>query len=229
MAPWLAAIVAVSLVSTASLLTVVMVPFMRQHTWLLSFLVATCIGTLLGDTMLHLMPEVFSEEQHLLRSLLVLLGLYGFSMVDRTVHGNHAATKLVFFSEATLVIGAAFTIQIQVGVGTAVAILLHEVPHTLGDFAVFISSGQSIWRALLLNFAACVPGYLGVVVALMLANSNEMRLCILALTAGNFLYIALVVLLPELSGQDDAEERPVGWKPRFSMRDCFVVSASWQR
>ena len=67
-----------------------------------------------------------------------------------------------------------------------------------GDFAIFVSAGFSPWRALFLNAFANATSFLGVVASLLLAQPESSRSWILALTAGNFLYIALVDLVPEL-------------------------------
>ncbi|KAG5457459.1 MAG: ZIP zinc transporter-domain-containing protein, partial [Olpidium bornovanus] len=79
----------------------------------------------------------------------------------------------------------------------------HEIPHELGDFAVLLSSGLPLWKALFFNCLGNAPAFLGSIIALTaLPNSEPAMDWILAYTAGNFLYIALVDLLPSLFGGD---------------------------
>ncbi|KAI9144359.1 ZIP zinc transporter-domain-containing protein [Paraphysoderma sedebokerense] len=77
-----------------------------------------------------------------------------------------------------LAIGVSFAKSWKLGIGTSLAILLHEVTHELSDFAVLLSSGFSPLRAALYNVLSNLPSFLG---------------CILV-----FLYIALADLIPIL-------------------------------
>lgn len=52
-----------------------------------------------------------------------------------------------------LAIASSFQVSWVVGVTTTVAVLIHEIPHEVGDFAILIQSGFSHKRAMLLQLA----------------------------------------------------------------------------
>ena len=58
-------------------------------------------------------------------------------------------------------IAAAFSSSLPTGVMTSLAILLHELPHEFGDFAIFISSGMGYRKALALNLLSATTAFLG--------------------------------------------------------------------
>ena len=99
-----------------------------------------------------------------------------------------------------LAIGASYLVSINVGMVTTVTILLHEFPHEIGDFAILIQSGCSKRRAMMLQLVTAVGALLGTFVGLAVesAGSGTATLWILPFTAGGFIYIALVSVLPEL-------------------------------
>ena len=133
------------------------------------------------------------------------------------LHGDHphhhAASK-----PATLLLGcvthslvdgssiaAAFSVDARVGWVTALAVGLHEIPHRLGDFALLVHMGVGRGRAALLAIAAGGSSLLGWGLVAALGEGGSHRVAwLLPVSAGSFLYISLVDLLPELQ----RERRP---------------------
>uniref|UniRef100_A0A182SX42 Uncharacterized protein n=1 Tax=Anopheles maculatus TaxID=74869 RepID=A0A182SX42_9DIPT len=98
-----------------------------------------------------------------------------------------------------LAIGAAFAVDPVTGLATSFAILCHELPHELGDFALLLQTGVSIRRAIFLNIVSSVLSFVGMAVGLLLTGLHESVVSwIYAGTAGTFLYIALSDLVPEM-------------------------------
>ncbi|XP_052806762.1 zinc transporter ZIP4-like [Mya arenaria] len=97
-----------------------------------------------------------------------------------------------------MALGAAFSTRLSLGVATTIAVFCHELPHELGDFAILLSSGLSFGRALAFNFLSSLTALAGLFVGLAAAADDSVKLWIVAITAGMFLYIALVNMLPQL-------------------------------
>lgn len=96
-----------------------------------------------------------------------------------------------------LAIGASYLAGNYIGMVTTVTILLHEVPHEIGDFAILIKSGCSRRKAMGLQLLTALGAVVGTVLAL-LGSSGEASPWVLPFTAGGFIYIATVSVLPEL-------------------------------
>ncbi|XP_017483217.1 PREDICTED: zinc transporter ZIP6 [Rhagoletis zephyria] len=99
-----------------------------------------------------------------------------------------------------LAIGAAFASDPVTGMATAFAVLCHELPHELGDFALLLQTGVSLRRAVYLNIVSSVLSFVGMAIGLFIAGAHgNMTQWIYAATAGSFLYIALADLVPAMS------------------------------
>ncbi|XP_056335538.1 LOW QUALITY PROTEIN: zinc transporter ZIP6 [Danio aesculapii] len=105
-----------------------------------------------------------------------------------------------------LAIGAAFTEGLSSGLSTSVAVFCHELPHELGDFAVLLKAGMSVRQAMLYNLLSALMGYLGMITGILIGHYAEnIATWIFALTAGLFMYVALVDMVPEMLHNDASE------------------------
>lgn len=109
-----------------------------------------------------------------------------------------------------LAVGGSFLLSTRVGLLTTFAILVHEIPHEVGDFAILLRAGFSRWDAAWAQVYTASAGIVGALTALIFSassNSVEARTSwILPFTAGGFLHIALVTVLPELLEEKDPKE-----------------------
>lgn len=91
-----------------------------------------------------------------------------------------------------LAIGASFASSLSIGFGTSIAVLCHELPHEIGDFAVLRRAGVSLKRALVFNLVSGVLCLLGVLVGLLIGGIETLSSWAFLFIAGTFLYISLV-------------------------------------
>ena len=199
------------------------------HTAIL-FLVSFSAGALLGDAFIHIIPEAFKIYGYgFSASLYILFGILIFFALEKFIHWKHChetgecdihdshlhgsnKTLIVMnlVGGAThnltdgIIIGVSYLISIPLGVATTTAVVLHEIPHEFGDFAVLIHGGLSKKKALLYNFLSAIISVIGAVIAISIGNlGNGNALQILALiAAGGFIYIAGTDLIPELHKQN---------------------------
>lgn len=97
-----------------------------------------------------------------------------------------------------LAIGASYLAGNSFGMLTTITILLHEVPHEIGDFAILIQSGCSRKKAMCLQLITALGALAGTSIALICGGTAGAATWVLPFTAGGFIYIATVSVIPEL-------------------------------
>ncbi|XP_070702853.1 zinc transporter ZIP4 [Pempheris klunzingeri] len=97
-----------------------------------------------------------------------------------------------------LAMGAAFSLSWKSGLATSLAVLCHELPHELGDFAILLNSGMSVRKALLLNVGSAMTSFIGLYIGLSVSTNLATKQWIAAITAGLFLYVGLADMLPTM-------------------------------
>ena len=97
-----------------------------------------------------------------------------------------------------LAIATSYVANPAVGVLTTLAILCHEIPHEIGDFAILLNSGFNLKEAARAQMTTACGGLVGVVVGLTAEHFSSASSWLLPFTAGGFLYIALVSIIPDL-------------------------------
>ena len=225
MGPVALAFVSVTLVgavSLAGLLTLSMSE--RRVRRLATFFVSFAAGALLGDTFIHLVPEIFADARGpraLRASLLILAGMLLFFVVEKLLRHQHGLLHRHHHHEGLerpelagvnilgdaihnyidgLLIGASWLASPALGISTTLAVLLHEIPQELGDFGILIHSGLTVRQAALLNAGSAAVAILGTATAVVAGAvaHRQMIQVLVPLTAGGFVYIAAADLIPEL-------------------------------
>ncbi|CAI5645322.1 unnamed protein product [Oreochromis niloticus] len=100
-----------------------------------------------------------------------------------------------------LAVSGSFLVSKKVGFLTTFAILLHEIPHEVGDFAILLRAGFDRWSAARMQLSTALVGVLGAFFALCAQSpkgTENASSWILPFTSGGFLYIALVNVVPDL-------------------------------
>ena len=178
------------------------------------FVVSFAIGALLGVAFLELIPE--AAETLSLSAVMswVLGGIVLFFVLEKFLfwyhcHGGvcpvHTYTYLVLWGDFLhnlidgIIIALTFMADARLGILTTVAVIFHEIPQEIGDFAVLMHGGMQRRRALFYNFWISLSTLAGALITYAFGDIFASVLpYALALVAGNFIYIASTDLMPEL-------------------------------
>ena len=97
-------------------------------------------------------------------------------------------------------IAATYLVSRQLGFTTTLAVFFHEIPHEIGDFAILIQSGFTRRQALLAQLSTAMGAVMGTAFGLFLdyAGIESVSSYLLPFTAGGFIYVASVGVIPEL-------------------------------
>lgn len=98
-----------------------------------------------------------------------------------------------------ILIAAAFLVDVQLGLVTALAIIAHEIPQEIGDFLILLHSGYSKKRALLFNMFSSLATMVGGLLAYAFLQTMQSWVpYILSLAVASMLYVAVADLIPGL-------------------------------
>jgi zinc and cadmium transporter len=183
---------------------------------LVSWLISYAVGTLLGASLLHLLPEALGLIAPTAALGALLTGILTFFALEKLViwrhchvegacatHSNTATLVIVGDAFHTFVdgaiIGAAVLTSVPLGISTTIAAAAHEIPQEVGDFAVLLNAGYSRRRAVVLNLLSGAAGVVGaLVVFLVMGPIPRLLPYFIAFSAGGFLYVAMSDLIPDL-------------------------------
>ena len=182
---------------------------------LVPWLVSYAVGALLGVALLELLPQALRVLDARTVLFTLLVGILSFFVLEKLaiwrhchthqcdVHGSSA--PLVLLGDAAhnfldgAVIAAAAMTSIPLAVSTAIAVLAHEIPHEVGDFAILLHAGYSRRQALLADAAAAAAGVLGAILARVFLDAMpRLEPYFLSLATASFLYVAMSDLIPDL-------------------------------
>ena len=97
------------------------------------------------------------------------------------------------------IIAASYLVSFPIGLATTIAVILHEIPHELGDFSILVHGGFTKGKALFINFLSALISLLGIFFTFLLSSrADSVVNIILPLATGGFIYIAGSDLIPEL-------------------------------
>jgi zinc and cadmium transporter len=193
----------------------------------LNAMVSYAIGAMLGAVFLDILPEAIKLAPNVaVLSGTVLFGILLFFILEKLVlwrhchhehceghellaseHGHdHGRSGLMITVGDTfhnfvdgVIIAAAFLTDMHLGIVTALAIIAHEIPQEVGDFAILLHSGYSKPKAFQLNiissFASVAGGVLGYFT---LQTMQTWTPTLLALAAASLTYVSVADLIPGL-------------------------------
>lgn len=98
-----------------------------------------------------------------------------------------------------VLVAAAFSANLELGIVTALAIIAHEIPQEVGDFLILLHSGYTRRMALALNMLSSVAMVVGGVLAYFALQTVQHWVPpLLGLAAASMLYVAVADLIPGL-------------------------------
>ncbi len=187
----------------------------------IKYLVSFAAGGLLGGAFFHLLPESMETGNPSI-FVYVLSGIMIFFLIEKFLHWRHCHkghcdahtfTYLNLIGDGIhnfidgMIIAASFGADMRLGVVTTLAVAAHEIPQEIGDFGILVYGGFSKAKALLFNLLSGLTAMAGAVIAYFSFNQIVwLKEFLIPFTAGGFLYIALVDLIPELhkeAGKDN--------------------------
>ncbi|CAM4130485.1 ZIP family metal transporter [Bordetella tumulicola] len=194
----------------------------------LHHMVSLSVGVLLSVALLHLLPEAFESAQADIHTLfaVMLAGLLGFFVLEKIAllrhshhhegdghhhhkgHDRHEAGRggvMILIGSSLhnlcdgVLVAAAFLTDPVLGVLTASSIIVHEVPHKLGDFVVLLNAGLARRRAfMLILFTSLCTALGGLAGYFVLQQAQEIVPYVLVIAASSFLYISVADLIPQM-------------------------------
>jgi zinc and cadmium transporter len=196
-----------------------------RATWI-GGLVSYAIGALLGAVFLDILPEAIRlSPDSTTVSATVLGGILLFFILEKLVlwrhchhehcevhepvepvdHDHGRSGAMIILGDTFhnfvdgIIIAAAFMTDIQLGIVTSLAIIAHEIPQEVGDFAILLHSGYSKLRAFQLNLISSLATLIGGVLAYFtLQNMQAWIPSLLAVAAASMIYVAVADLIPGL-------------------------------
>lgn len=181
-------------------------------------------GVFIGSSFLFLIPESIEilESAHI-AMFLVLVGFLTFFFLEDLLewhhchktpneHHHHKLGWLITFSDFFhnaidgASIAATFLISPKLGLITTISTFLHELPQEIGDVGILIHSGIKKKKAFLMNFFSQLSFFIGAIF-IYLFRSTELINLLIPFTAGTFIYISAVDLVPEIKASHNIREK----------------------
>jgi zinc and cadmium transporter len=175
-------------------------------------LVSFAAGSLLAAAFFDLMPETFKEAGASMLPF-VLLGLCIFYLLEKFViwhhcHDAHCEHKKLTYSVIIgdslhnfidgALIASTFLINVQLGVLTTAAVLIHEIPQEIGDFGILLNTKMKRSKIFFYNFVSALVSVLGAILTFFFLEYIQAFVpYVAAIAAGGFIYIATADLIPE--------------------------------
>lgn len=193
----------------------------------LGAMVSYAIGALLGAVFLDILPEAIKLTHNVAAlSGTVLFGILLFFVLEKLVlwrhcHHEHCEAHELLDAERGhdhgrsgmmimvgdtfhnfvdgIIIAAAFLTDVHLGIVTALAIIAHEIPQEVGDFAILLHSGYSKAKAFQLNLLSSLASIVGGVLGYFILQTMQSWIpSLLALAAASMIYVAVADLIPGL-------------------------------
>jgi zinc and cadmium transporter len=178
--------------------------------WAVSF----AAGVLFATAFFDLMPEAMELNPENGRMFIyVLVGIIVFFVAEKFLYWyhchegkcpTHMFTYMNLFGDAVhnfidgIIIAATFITDIALGIITSLAVMFHEIPQEISDFALLVHGGFSRRKAIWYNFLVALAAVAGAILTYFISTVINTTAFLIPFAAGGFIYIAGSDLIPEL-------------------------------
>jgi zinc and cadmium transporter len=169
-------------VISASLAAIFLFTSINIRQRIIPIIVSYAAGTLLGAAFIGMLPKALQLGDAPDKKIFsVLCGILLFFILEKFVLWRHchkpecqvhnAAGPLILFGDALhnlidgVVIANTFLVSIPAGIAASIAVIAHEVPQEIGDFALLSDYGYSRKKAFIFNLLSSTTALVGAVVA----------------------------------------------------------------
>ena len=216
----LAVVLVISLISLIGVFTLSIKGRSLQE--MLFLFVSFAVGSMLAAALLELLPEALDANPPGYVFGLVILGIMVSFVMEQFIAHHHCHSHnckhrhikpegyLNLFGDGVhnfidgMIVSASFLASPGIGISSSLAIIAHEIPQEIGDFAVLLHSGFTRVQALWFNFLSALTAIAGALVAYFFSfYVAHFTTALSAFAVGNFLYLALTDLVPSLHHETD--------------------------
>ncbi len=207
----------VSIISLIGIITLAIKDDLLQK--ILFCLVGFSAGALISGAFLHILPESLEKVNSEAVFLYVIFGIVVFFILEKYFYWRHCHEDICDVHTFTylnligdgfhnfidgMLIAAAFSTSIKLGIVATLAVIFHEIPQELGDFGILVYGGFSKKKALFFNFLTALTAICGAIAGYFLLDFTKgFSNFILPFTAGGFIYIATSDLIPEIHKENN--------------------------
>ena len=235
-------ILATIIVSAISLAGILLLSKQANKKKYIKSFIGIATGTLLAVVFLDMLPHAIEHfEDPKIVTKIILASIVAFFIIEKIIHYHHCScedeqkhhqkTHLIInnligdglhnFVDGTI-IASAFIIDIRLGITTTIAVALHEIPQEVSDFSILVYAGLSRIKAAIYNLIFGLTSVLGVIFIFIFSSSIENLVPILlAIASGNFIYLAMSDLIPEL--HHETEKKRIWLQPVWIIIGILII------
>lgn len=200
-------------------------------------------GSLLAAVFFDLLPEALELGKLENVFLWTLGGIVIFFLLERRLgwfhhhHEHQEETKKIHRLPAMLIVGdtvhnaidgaaiaIAYIADPTLGVVTAIAVALHEIPQEIGDFGLLLKAGWKKSKVLKVNLLSAMASVVTAVFVYLIGSNSEVLIApALGLISGMLLYISLSDVLPTVHETKTGRK----WFDNASMLFVAGIIAVW--
>jgi len=191
-----------------SLLSILVVDYINKKAIDIKLPLSYAAGIFIGLIFLDLLPEVFEDGDPQL-TLYILSGFIFFSLIELVMgyHEHHhihnveigymdLLSDLIHNFLDGLFIIYSFKLGTLQGILVGIGVVLHEIPQEVSDYIILRYSGFSRAKAILFNLLASSTTIIAIIIGYIVSIEP---ILLVSFMMGNFIYLAAVDLIPEVS------------------------------